>query len=257
METILPQEPFKQLLRHTFGTQVEITDSQVANQQHDYQVLLLQLRRPSIQVVVKLAGPEAAMAGSFDRTAMLHRLVAAQTTIPMPEILAVNMSYQDWPWRFLIKTYLPGQEWAVVREQMNGEQLIDAYHQIGSAVAQLHSIHFPLFGELAVDGSVRGEAAYIPAFTQHAKDILQNARLRELFLALLDQHKPLFRDVRPPSLCHEDLHHHNLLFQHRQGQWRLATILDFDKAWAGHPETDLARLEFWRGDDEPGVLADV
>jgi hypothetical protein len=30
-------------------------------------------------------------------------------------------------------------------------------------------------------------------------------------------------------------------------QGRLATIQDFEKAWAGHSETDLARLEFWRG----------
>ncbi|MEW6093889.1 MAG: fructosamine kinase family protein, partial [Chloroflexota bacterium] len=42
-------------------------------------------------------------------------------------------------------------------------------------------------------------------------------------------------------------HKHNILFQRQQGQWRLATILDFDKAWAGHHETDLARLELWEG----------
>src|SRR5512140_194938 len=43
------------------------------------------------------------------------------------------------------------------------------------------------------------------------------------------------------------LHGHNILFRLEQGEWRLATILDFDKAWAGHSESDLARLEFWRG----------
>ena len=162
METIVPQEQLQQLLQHTFGTRAEIIDCQIANRQHDYLVLLLQLRRPSIDVVVKLAGPEASMAGSFDRTAMLHHLVATQTSIPMPEVLAVNMSYHDWPWRYLIKTHIPGQEWAMVRGQMNMEELSDAYRQIGSAVAQLHAIHFPGFGELAGDGSVQGDEQLLP-----------------------------------------------------------------------------------------------
>jgi fructosamine-3-kinase len=247
VETIIPQEQIQQLLQHTFGTRAEIIDCQIANRHHDYLVLLLQLRRPSIDVVVKLAGPEAAMASSFDRTAMLHHLVASQTTIPMPEILAVNMSYQDWPWRYLIKTHIPGQEWAVVRGQMNMEELSDAYRQIGSAVAQLHTIHFPGFGELAVDGSVQGDETYFPALAQHARFIIQSAHSRDMFISLLEKQEHLFRDVRQASLCHEDLHGYNLLFQKQQGQWRLATILDFDKAWAGHHEIDLARLEFWKG----------
>ena len=48
-------------------------------------------------------------------------------------------------------------------------------------------------------------------------------------------------------MCHEDLHQHNILFERRENGWRLATILDFDKAWAGHGESDLARLALWRG----------
>jgi fructosamine-3-kinase len=187
------------------------------------------------------------MAGSFDRTAMLHRLVASQTTIPIPEVLAVNMAYQDWPWRYFIKTHIPGQEWAVVRGQMNTEELSDAYRQIGNAVAQLHTIHFPGFGELPVGGGVQGDEAYFPALAQHARLIIQSAHLRDMFISLLEKQKHLFLDVRQANLCHEDLHQHNLLFQYRQGQWRLATILDFDKAWAGHHEIDLARLEFWKG----------
>ena len=31
------------------------------------------------------------------------------------------------------------------------------------------------------------------------------------------------------------------------GNWHLAGVLDFDSAWAGNPESDLARLELWRG----------
>jgi fructosamine-3-kinase len=247
METVISSDLLLQLLQQTFGTKVELIDCKVGNQDHDYLVLLAQLRHPSIEVVVKLAGPEAVMACSFERTAMLHRLVATHTTIPMPEVIAVNMSFQTWPWRYLIRTHIPGLEWAAVRPQMNVNDLSSAYRQIGNVVAQLHAIRFPTFGELATDGSIERGDSYFPALAERARHSIESARLRDLFFSVLEKHQELFADIRHASLCHEDLHKYNILFHYQQGMWRLATILDFDKAWAGHHEIDLARFEFWEG----------
>jgi fructosamine-3-kinase len=247
METVISFDLLQQLLQQAFGTKVELLDYKIGNQQHDYLVLLVQLRHPSLEVVVKLAGPAASMAGSFDRTAMLHRLVAANTTIPMPEVIAVDMSLQTWPWRYLIRTHIPGLEWATVRPQMNVNDLSSAYQQIGNAVAQLHTIRFPAFGELAADGSVQGGDAYFAALVERARHSIKSTSLCDLFVSVLERHQELFVDLRHASLCHEDLHKYNILFQHQQRAWRLATILDFDKAWAGHHEIDLARFEFWEG----------
>lgn len=240
-------DPLLQLLQQTFGSAVELGDHQVAKQYPDYLVLLIRLRQPSLQIVVKLAGPEAPRASAFDRTAMLHRLVAAHTSIPMPEILAVDVSCRDWPWRYLIRTYIPGQEWAAARQKMSGKERSDAYRQVGEAVAQLHAIRFHAFGQLAADGGVEGTGAYLPALRAHAEGCIESPRLRDLFFSALGSRRHLFRDVRDAALCHEDLHQHNILFQAVQGRWHLATILDFDKAWAGHHETDLARLDLWTG----------
>ena len=247
IETNLPLDQLLQLLRQTFGTKVELVGCEAGNRHHDYLVLLVQLRHPSMRAVVKLAGPEAPLACPFDRTAMLHRLVAACTDIPMPQVLAVNMSYHTWPSRYLVKTHVPGHEWAEVRQRMSPEELSDAYRQIGKAVAQLHTIRFAMFGELAVDGGVQGGKSYLTALTEHARAAIKVAHLRDLLFSTLERYRALFSDVCGASLCHEDLHKHNILFQHRQGRWHLATILDFDKAWAGHHETDLARLELWKG----------
>ncbi len=245
--TVIPHDLLLQLLRQTLGTGIELAGCQIGNKQHDTLVLLLRLRRPAMKLVAKLAGPAAPQAAAFERTALLHRLVAAQTTIPMPETLAVDTSCRVWPWRYFIRTYIPGQEWAAARPQMTGEELSDAYRQIGSAVAQLHTIRFPAFGDLTADGSVQGDPPYTAALQEHARSIITSARLRELFFSALERQRPLFENVGGASLCHEDLHKHNILFRRDRGRWRLATILDFDKAWAGHHETDLARLELWRG----------
>ena len=250
-ETVISPQQLQQLLQQTFGTKVTVTGLRVGKLRHDYVVLLLDLRHPSIEVVVKLAGPQAPLACPFERTAMLHRLVASATTLPMPEVLAVDTSYQNWPWRYFIRTQVPGHEWAVVRQQMSYAERSKALGQIGDAVAQLHSIAFPAFGEIAADGGVQGEGSYLAALSTHARAIIKHAQSREMFLEALEQKQGLFSDVGEASLCHEDLHKHNILFRYRQGRWHLAAILDFDKAWAGHHETDLARLEFWRGMTSP------
>ncbi len=247
MEISLSPDQILQLLQQALGSKVELVNQKIANQQQDYLVLILQLRRPALKVVIKLAGPEAQMAASFDRTAMLNHLVASSTTIPMPDVLAVDISCRKWPWRYLVMTFIPGHEWMRVRPRMSTVELSDAYQQIGSSVAQLHAIRFPAFGELVTDGSVVGGKPYLTEFTERARSSIKNPRLFDLFLTVLDKHAAIFTDIHQAALCHEDLHGYNILFDYRQRQWRLATILDFDKAWAGHSEIDLARLDFWRG----------
>lgn len=247
MKNLLSPDLLLDLLRQTFGARVELIDSTIGNEQPDYLVLLARLRHPSITIVVKLAGPAAPLACTFERTAWLHQIVAARTSIPMPEVVAVDTTYQAWPWRYLIKTHIPGHEWAAVQPVMDPAELADAYRQIGDAVAQLHSIHFPAFGELAADGSLPDEPPYLAALSDHARLVIKNPHLCDLFLSALEARRHVFVDVQQASLCHEDLHKHNILFEQRQGRWRLATILDFEKSWAGYAETDLARLELWDG----------
>jgi aminoglycoside phosphotransferase (APT) family kinase protein len=198
-------------------------------------------------VTIKLAGPGAPLPCPFDRTAALLHMVGARTAVPVPEVLAADVSYSKWPWRYMIKTYVPGYEWAVVRTGLDEQELRDAYRQIGEAVAELHSLRFPGFGELDAEGTIQVGSSYTSALAARAKRRIKNAHHAQRFVSLLQDKAHLFEDLSEASLCHEDLHGHNILFHREQGRWTLAAILDFDSAWAGHHESDLARLEFWRG----------
>jgi aminoglycoside phosphotransferase (APT) family kinase protein len=53
-------------------------------------------------------------------------------------------------------------------------------------------------------------------------------------------------------LCHDDLQDTNLIFREARGGWQLAGVLDWDKAWAGPPEADIARMAFWDDMTGPG-----
>ena len=54
-------------------------------------------------------------------------------------------------------------------------------------------------------------------------------------------------DATQPQLCHEDLHGYNILVRKERDKWLISALLDFDKAWAGSGESDLARLALWTG----------
>lgn len=239
-----------EILRKTVGAGTEIESYNVLNQHRDYYALLVTLRDPAIDVVVKLAGREAPYPYPFERTALLHRLVKEHTSIPMAEVLAVDVSYQTYPWRYLITTHIPGEEWAAVKPRLTPFEQQDAYQQIGTAVAELHRIPFDSFGE--IDESEQKSGMYFLHLGTRVKTQIKNKRHRDHFLQLLGDKRHLFITVTEPYLCHEDLHHHNILFQQKEGRWRLATVLDFDKAWAGHPEIDLARMELWDDMTGPG-----
>lgn len=244
------------LLRAVFGSAVRLAGCQVANQQVDYTVFLAQLRHPDLEVVIKLAGPAAQMAGTFDRTAAIYRRVAAVPELPAPEVLAVDTTMVAWPWRYLILRALPGTPWDDLREQLDPVDQDQMRRQIGEAAARLHQIEFPAFGELDQNGQVAPPAQpVLPALKAHAARIIPNRRMVDLFLAVLDERPEQFSAVPGAGLCHEDLHGANLLFQQSAGQWRLSAVLDFDKAWAGPGESDLARLELWRGMTSPAFWA--
>jgi fructosamine-3-kinase len=255
MFAVDPENLFPQLIEQVWGSKGAISQASVLNEQEDYLVVILDLHFPPGKVVVKLAGPAARYLCSFDRTASILKQVASSTTIRMPDVVAVDVTYQKWPWRYLILSYQDGEEWATAREKMSAAQQQGAYFQIGDAVGQLHSIRYPCFGELSPDGTIRAGKTFMAALADRANLIIKSPRSLDLFLSVLDRDRHLFKDIALASLCHEDLHRYNILFEQNRAGWQLKTILDFDKAWAGHSESDLARLNFWTGMTSPEFWA--
>lgn len=231
------------LLKDTLGSGVEILDLRIANHHPGYDVLIAKLLHPSLEVVIKLAGPEMAQDCLFERAAGIIRLVSNQTSIPMPVILGVDESYQKWPWRYFIKTQIPGNEWAAISDLLMPVDSQTAFAQIGEAVAQIHQIQFPSYGEISAE--LQPPLHYDQALRDRALRSIPDPRIQEFFLQVFEENIQAFQDVPRPALCHDDLHRHNILFTRQDQQWQLATILDFDKAWAGCPEADLAKMELW------------
>lgn len=240
------------LLRGVLGEKAQLHSYRTLHHGPDYLVLSVTLAQPNRRVVVKLAGPNAPLPCSFERTAAIHRLVRARTSVPVAGVPAADTTYSRWPWRYAIQEQMPGIQWAQVYPTLSGRELRDAYRQIGQAVGELHSLAMPAFGELSNSGHVEDGAPYLATLEKRARLRIKDPRHADLFAGVLHARADLFSRVSDACLDHEDLHKHNLLFSRDAGCWKLSAVLDFDSAWAGSNESDLARMEFWDGMTGPG-----
>jgi hygromycin-B 7''-O-kinase len=236
------------ILREVLGSRAEIESVTVANQADDYVVLHVGLRYPPLPIVVKLAGPSSPYPAPFERTAWVHDLVASRTDIPIPRVLAADSSRAHWPFGYIVTTYIPGVPWSALRPRLDLEQQERAREQIATALAGLHGITFPTFGDLPPTGA---PTPYPDVLLARAQARIKSAAHARLLADVLNDRRELFATITQPCLTHDDLHQHNILFTPEGSGWRLAGILDFDSAYAGHHESDLARLDLWRGMTSP------
>ena len=197
-------------------------------------VLRLTVAASSRRLVLKASGPGDARPIDYERTAMVTALARAAGT-PTPAVLAADTSCRAGPWRYLLVEHVEGLEWRQLRGRLDDAEVKSAHRQIASAVLAMQSVHFTSFGETDGMGQPAGDDL-LTALRHRAELRIDRERDRDLFEYLLDREADLFQH-QSSALCHDDLHHGNLIFQASPSGWRLAAVLDWDKAWAGPPES--------------------
>jgi len=232
------------------GSRTGVSDLEVVHAADTSTVVLVTLTGPPHRVVLKLAAQGSKTRTDFERTAAVVGLARAGG-VPAAAVLAVDTSGRAGPWQYLLQEYVAGLPWRRVRPLLDEEEADAAHREIARAVLAIQAVHFDGFGEL--DRSARPAGApLLSALRARAHRILRQ-RDKSAFLRLLSQHEHLFvDDLRSATLCHDDLHRDNLVFARGQRGWQLAGVLDWDKAWAGTSESDIARMSLWDNMTGPG-----
>ncbi len=235
------------LLHSALGHCGDVTNYCIIRKDEDYAVIASRLTGPTQEVMIKLAGPHAVLTSAFERTAAIIQLVRSHSAVLTFDVLAVDVSYRLWPWRYIVTTVVPGEPWSNVPPKGHGTKPRALYVSLGKTIGQLHRIHFSSCGEVAPDGSVTAGTTYDQALRERARRRIANPAHAMLFISLLQERSQLFHGLVTGTLCHEDLNPSNLLVADAAGDLPAVAVIDFDSAWAGCFESDLARLELWRG----------
>jgi len=230
------------------GSENSVTRVERLQVGQEQSVLRLTLSRPPRRLVLKVAGPGTPAGVDFQRTTAAQSLARA-AGVPVPAVLAADTSYGSGPWSYLLQEHVEGVVWCRLRPLLAPDQVRTAHREIATALLALQSLRLASFGELNAAGEPAGDDL-VPALRRRAELRIADPRRRTTFLDLLDRRSSLFTDQMRATLCHDDLQHTNLIFRAGRGSWKLAAVLDWDKAWAGPPESDVARMAFW--DDMTG-----
>jgi aminoglycoside phosphotransferase (APT) family kinase protein len=230
------------------GSENRVTRVELLQAGREQSVLRLTLSQPLRRLVLKVAGSGTSRV-DFERTAKVMSLARA-AGVPVATVLAVDTSYRNGPWSYLLQEHVDGVEWRRLRPHLAPEEVRAAHRDIATAVVAMQSLRFTSFGELNAAGQPAGEDL-LSALHRRAQLRVADPGRRATFMDLLDRKSSLFANQMRSTLCHDDLQHTNLIFRAGRAGWQLAAVLDWDKAWAGPPESDIARMSFW--DDMTGA----
>jgi aminoglycoside phosphotransferase (APT) family kinase protein len=223
---------------------VRVTRAAVLSRGARHLVLDLALDRPPRQVVARLADPAAAPAVDLARTAAASAMAAA-AGVPVPAAVGLRRAAARDEWDCLLMEYAPGDPWSA-RRLAAGPAAVSAVHeQVRAVLAALRRVHLPSFGELDDDAGTDG-CDLLTALHRRAELRIVDPQRRALFDRVLAQEAAQFPDVDGAVLVHDDLHSANVLVTDDE-QPTLTAVLDWDKAWAGPADGDLARTAFWDG----------
>lgn len=225
-------------------------------------VLVLTVSRPRRRLVLKAARGGAGAGSDFERTASLSALARAAGA-PVPSVLSARTSPDPGGWSHLLQDHVDGVVWRDLHPSLPPEEVMRVHRQLAHAVLAVQTVGFGAFGELTGAGepaTAREPAGLglVQALHRRAGLRIRDPARRAMFDELLDDVAQLFPAGtgigRSPTLCHDDLHHGNVVLAPKPagGGWRLVALLDWDTAWAGPAECDVARMAFWDGMTGPG-----
>ncbi|GAB3670335.1 phosphotransferase family protein [Halopiger thermotolerans] len=186
---------------------------------------------------------------------LLERL-AAETAIPVPEVVGYVDDHPTLPAPFFVAERLPGENGANRFDDLSTAALERVFAQAGRHLAELHSVRpsFERFGRVGVDG---GELAVVDdglggtdrwsdwllADAEDTLSGLEGSRFDDLVPALREYVRetvPEIDDPDAPALVHWDYRLGNLLLEPETG--RTTAVLDWVDLVAGDPVYNLATV---------------
>ena len=198
---------------------------------------VLLVRSPDALLVLKVAPTDARPALDYGRSATAQRLAHA-AGVPVGAVVATG---EVSAVQFLLQEQVDGVEWRRVRTLLRPAEVAAASADIARAVLAIQSVALPSFGALDDPAA----PPLVDALRARIALRIPEGPRRSTAQDVLERHADLFAGPVRPTLTHDDLHHANLLFRSGPSGWSLAGVLDWDKAWAGPAESDVARMAFW------------
>ena len=207
------------------------------------------------QFVVKFFGHLFSGRASFAAERDAFDLLAQDTELPVPHMLAAGALLESGEWPYLISEWRPGRSVGELRAQLSQEAMAMVAAEVGRMAQHLHALplretetlrpNWDAFANLLEKqrpncAARHARAGYLPP---HLVEQIDN------FLLPSDQ---LIDQGAIPKLLHADLTADNILLVEENDTWRISALIDFGDAIVGDPLFELipVYLDLLAGDQQ-------
>jgi len=179
-----------------------------------------------------------------------------KTSVPAPEVIALDESKTILPYDILILNKLPGENVDKHFKEIDSTTLAQIAFNAGEVLAKIHSVECDHFGELYEGGanSPGSWVAYLEGCcdiwfreSQDLKIIGQDEESR--FTKGFGRLKYALDEVTAPHLVHGDYSFSNVVYQENI----ITGVFDFEWCLAGDPEWDIHRTLSYCDEYYPGT----
>lgn len=158
-------------------------------------------------------------------------IAAAGLAIPTPGVVAAGVLSRDPDWRYLVTTFVPGEPFASVRNDLPAPDRLEIARALGRMLRGVHDLAIPV-------GTALGEgwADWTAFVGRQRRGVAERHRrwnvLPDRLLAGIDAYVAGDRvpvDL-PPSLVHADLHAHHVIGAATGDGWAMRGVIDWGDA---------------------------
>lgn len=162
--------------------------------------------------------------------------------IPCPKVLYHDQSLSACPWEFVVLEFMAGislSHASLTEEERRGLDV-----ELGRYFREIHGLEGDGFGFLAQEKLCTGWLEFLLGLLDEIAErserwYISPSRYIQMARIALLRNRGLF-SYPSPRLMHNDLHDRNIIVRNEGTKWRIAAIIDPDRALFGDPVFELA-----------------
>lgn len=172
----------------------------------------------------------------------------AESVVPVPNVLVVDVSKKIVPYHYMITTCLEGQSVHPSWRLLTKHEQVSLGYQIGQMLAQIHAYKFEYFGDLRTLSQTK-QVQWWQLWYEHFEKFTNKMQAKSHLLkdiiprleVIIRERKSFFQKVDEATLIHKDFHLENVL----QDKGVLTGVVDMEWAISGDPAYDFATDYHW------------
>lgn len=245
-KNLLSDEQIKKLVKVNFGDDCRVGVIEELKGGMFNSAYLIERLNERDKIVLKVSVAEGTPILSYEKATMyteveVYKMLAQQTSIPIPRLLAYDLSRKHISSDYFFMTALEGQTMTKVKLKKDNKDSI--MRELAGYFAQQHQIQGEYFGYFTQGGKYRF-STWKDAYHHMMDMILSDGKAHgrklpyERYEKLLKDKGKYLEQVKDPILVNYDLHPGNIFLIKQGDKYVIEGIVDFERAYWGDPYAD-------------------